>query len=44
MDLVSTLGSDLAKSTFSVHGVDLDGKVLLRRSLSPTKLSELAAM
>jgi len=28
MNLVSTLGIDLAKSTFSVHGVDLDGEVV----------------
>jgi hypothetical protein len=26
MNLVSTLGIDLAKSTFSVHGVDLNGE------------------
>jgi hypothetical protein len=26
MNLVSTLGIDLAKSTFSVHGIDLGGR------------------
>jgi hypothetical protein len=30
MNLVSTLGIDLAKSTFSVDGVDLDGEVKRR--------------
>ena len=43
MNLVSTLGIDLAKNTFSVHGVNLNGEVLLRRNLSRTKLSELVA-
>ena len=43
MNLVSTLGIDLAKNTFSVHGVNLNGEVVLRRSLSRAKLSELVA-
>ena len=43
MNLVSTLGIDLAKNTFSVHGVNSHGAVVLRRSLSRTKLSELVA-
>jgi hypothetical protein len=43
MNLVSTLGIDLAKSTLSVHGVDLDDEVVLPRSLSRTKLGELVA-
>ena len=43
MNLVSTLGIDLAKSTFSVHGVNSNGEVVLRRSLSRAKLSELVA-
>jgi transposase len=43
MNLVSTLGIDLAKSTFSLHGVDANGAVVLRRSLSRAKLSELVA-
>ena len=41
MNLVSTLGIDLAKNTFSVHGVNSHGAVVLRRSLSRAKLSEL---
>jgi hypothetical protein len=43
MNLVSTLGIDLAKSTFSLHGVNAKGEVVLRRSLSRAKLSELVA-
>jgi transposase len=43
MNLVSTLGIDLAKSTFSLHGVNASGEVVLRRSLSRAKLSELVA-
>ena len=43
MNLVSTLGSDLAKSTFSLHGVSSNGEVVLRRTLSRAKLSELVA-
>ena len=30
---VTTVGIDLAKNVFSVHGVGRDGKVLLRRSV-----------
>src|SRR5580700_5783946 len=43
MNLVSTLGIDLAKSTFSLHGVNSNGEVVLRRTLSRGKLSELVA-
>ena len=43
MKLVSTLGIDLANSTFSVHGVNSNGEVVLRRSLSRAKLSEPVA-
>ena len=43
MNLVSTLGIDLAKSSFSLHGVNSNGEVVLRRSLSRAKLSELVA-
>jgi transposase len=43
MNLVSTLGIDLAKSTFSLHGVNSNGEVVLRRTLSRAKLSELVA-
>ncbi len=43
MNLVSTLGIDLAKNSFSLHGVNANGEVVLRRSLSRAKLSELVA-
>jgi transposase len=43
MNLVSTLGIDLAKNTFSVHGVSSTGEVVLRRTVSRAKLPELVA-
>jgi len=43
MSLVSTVGIDLAKNVFSVHGVDSAGTVIVRRTLSRAKLSELVA-
>jgi transposase len=43
MSAVSTLGIDLAKNTFSVHGVDAEGVVTVRRSVSRAKLGELVA-
>jgi transposase len=43
MNAVSTLGIDLAKSTFSVHGVDAEGVVTVRRTVSRAKLAELVA-
>ncbi len=33
MGQVSTIGLDLAKNVFQVHGVDVEGKVLVRRPL-----------
>jgi transposase len=41
MTAVSTLGIDLAKNTFSVHGIDGDGVVTVRRTVSRGKLAEL---
>jgi transposase len=43
MNLVSTLGIALVKSIFSLHGVNSNGEVVLRRTLSRAKLSELVA-
>jgi transposase len=43
MDNVTTVGIDLAKSTFSLHGVDAKGAVLLRKTVSRTKLLALIA-
>ena len=33
MQTVTTIGLDIAKSVFQVHGVDADGNVVLRRQL-----------
>jgi transposase len=38
MEHVSTIGLDLAKSVFQVHGVDASGAVVLRRALRRSKL------
>jgi len=43
MNAVSTLGIDLAKNTFSAHGVDAEGVVTVRRTVSRAKLAELVA-
>ena len=33
MDEVSTIGIDIAKSVFQVHGVDTDGAVVIRKRI-----------
>jgi transposase len=33
MQTIATIGLDIAKSVFQVHGVDNDGKVVIRRQL-----------
>jgi transposase len=33
MQTVTTIGVDIAKSVFQVHGIDAEGKVLIRRKL-----------
>ena len=33
METVTTIGLDIAKSVFQVHGVDSEGKVVIRRKL-----------
>jgi transposase len=33
MQAVTTIGLDIAKSVFQVHGVDGEGKVIIRRQL-----------
>ena len=40
---ISVLGIDLAKNTFQLHGIDAQGKVVLRKSLSRGKLAEFIA-
>ncbi len=43
MGEVSTIGLDIAKSVFQVHGVDADGAVVIRKRLSRAKVLELFA-
>ena len=33
MQAITTIGLDIAKSVFQVHGVDANGQVVLRRQL-----------
>ena len=33
MEAITTIGLDIAKSVFQVHGVDAEGNVILRRKL-----------
>jgi transposase len=33
MQTITTIGLDIAKSVFQVHGVDAQGKVIVRRQL-----------
>ena len=33
MQAVTTIGLDIAKSVFQVHGVDAEGNVIIRRNL-----------
>jgi len=43
MDKITTVGIDLAKSVFSLHGVDAAGQVALRRTVRREQLVELVA-
>jgi transposase len=43
MDQVSTIGLDIAKRVFQVHGVDEAGKVVLRRQLRRTEVLKFFA-
>ena len=43
MGEVSTIGLDIAKSVFQVHGVDVDGAVVIRRRVGRTKVLEFFA-
>jgi hypothetical protein len=43
MGEVSTIGLDIAKSVFQVHGVDAGGAVVIRKRISRAKLLELFA-
>ena len=37
MQAVTTIGLDIAKWVFQVHGIDAEGKVLIRRQLKSRK-------
>ena len=41
MGNVTTVGIDLAKNSFSVHGIDAAGAVVLRKTVSRARLLEL---
>jgi len=43
MGEVSTIGLDIAKSVFQVHGVDVDGAVVIRKRISRAKLLDFFA-
>jgi transposase len=43
MGEVSTIGLDIAKSVFQLHGVDVDGAVVIRRRVSRAKVLEFFA-
>jgi hypothetical protein len=39
MGEVSTIGLDIAKSVFQIHGVDVDGAVVMRKRISRARSS-----
>ena len=43
MGEVSTIGVDIAKSVFQIHGVDVNGAVVIRRRIGRAKVLELFA-
>jgi transposase len=43
MGEISTIGLDIAKSVFQVHGVDADGAVVIRKRVSGAKVLEFFA-
>ena len=43
MEQITTVGIDLAKNVFSLHGVDASGKTVLRRTLRRDRLGEAVA-
>ena len=43
MGEVSTIGLDIAKSIFQIHGVDADGVVMIRKRIRRAKLLEFFA-
>ena len=43
MGEISTIGLDIAKSVFQIHGVDVDGAVVIRKRVSRAKVLEFFA-
>jgi hypothetical protein len=43
MQTITTIGLDIAKSVFQVHGVDVGGQVIVRRQLKRRHVLTLAA-
>ena len=43
MEQITTVGIDLAKRVFALHGVDAAGRVVLRRTVRREQLVELIA-
>ena len=43
MGEVSTIGVDIAKSVFQIHGVDADGTVVIRKRVGRAKVLEFFA-
>jgi len=43
MEQITTVGIDLAKRVFALHGVDASGRVVLRRTVRREQLVELIA-
>jgi hypothetical protein len=44
MQTISTIGLDIAKSVFQVHGVDAVGQVVIRRQLKRRHLAKISTM
>jgi transposase len=42
MQTITTIGLDIAKSVFQVHGIDAEGNVLIRRRLKRRELTSYA--
>ena len=41
MQTITTIGFDIAKSVFQVHGVDADGQVLMRRQVETSACQDV---
>ena len=43
MDVITTIGLDIAKNVFQLHGVDGQGQVVLRRALRRAQMTAFFA-